>query len=428
MIEKIDWVTGDMTGLEIPAHVEALGERAVVFFTQAFRASGVLSVDNEVVEITRFDELSVGGTGCKLIFSLRYEHAQDNLPCDLFAKFSRDFSNPHRDRSRYMLDAEVRLARLSRADGFPIAVPACLFADYHAETGTGILITERIAYGQDGIEPHYAKCLDAELPEPLAHYQAMVTTLARLSGTHKAGRLPALADELFPFDAEDNAVRDRIPYSAQQLQNRVARYADFAAAYPQMLPANIRAPGFIEKLRGDVALFAEHEAAIQAFLLSEPDFIALCHWNANIDNGWFWRDDAGALQCGLLDWGRVGQMSIARTLYGGLSGAEPEFWAAHVDGLAAAFAEEYARCGGPVVDVEKLQTHLDLVTATMGLAYLIDVPPVVQREILDLATMSGPRDPRFTANENARVMLHMMTMFLNRWETRDFGAALKAVV
>lgn len=426
-MEMIDWVVGDHFALPIPAHIAAMRAQAVEFLTGAFRASGALAADNAVTGITRFDELSVGGTGCKLILSVRYARVEEGLPCDLFVKFSRDFVNPQRDRSRYMLDAEVRFALLSREAGFPIAVPVCVFADYHAETGTGILITERIGYGVAGIEPHYAKCLDYEMPEPLAHYQALVTTLARLSGTHKAGRLPGRTAALFPFDAKDTAARDRIPYTPQQLQNRVARYAVFAENFPQMLPANIRAPGFIEKLRAEVVLFSEHEARIQTYLQSEPDFIALCHWNANIDNGWFWRDKNGGLECGLLDWGRVGQMSIARTLYGGLSGAEPEFWAAHADGLLALFSVEYTRCGGPAIDVAVLKTHVDLMTATMGLAYLMDVPPVVQKEFPDLAEMTGPRDPRFAANENARVMLHMLTMFLNRWEMRNFGTVLQSL-
>jgi hypothetical protein len=426
-MDIIDWVAGDIFALPIPAHIAALRERAVEFLNESFRASGAMAADNAVTGITRFDESSVGGTGCKLILSVSYALPQDGLPCDLFVKFSRDFSNPHRDRSRYMLDAEVRFALLSREAGFPIVVPVCVFADYHAETGTGILITERIGYGADGIEPHYAKCLDYEMPEPLAHYQALVTTLARLSGTHKAGRLPASTETLFPFDAADTAVRDWIPYTAQQLQNRVARYAAFAENFPQMLPANIRAPGFIEKLRDEVVLFSEHESEIQEFLQSMPEFIALCHWNANIDNGWFWQGKDGVRECGLLDWGRVGQMSIARGLYGGLSGAEPAFWAAHADGLLGLFAAEYRRCGGPAINVGELKIHVDLVTATMGLAYMMDVPPIVQKEFPDLAEITGPRDPRFEANENARVMLHMLTMFLNRWETQDFGALLAQV-
>ena len=59
---------------------------------------------------------------------------------DLFVKFSRDFDNPIRDRGKTQMESEVRFASLSREPGFPITVPATQFADYHRETGTGLLI------------------------------------------------------------------------------------------------------------------------------------------------------------------------------------------------------------------------------------------------------------------------------------------------
>ena len=64
------------------------------------------------------------------------------------------------------MEPEVRFASLSRAPGFPIAVPAVQFGDYHRRTGTGILITERIQFGRNGIERQYHKCLDYEMPDP----------------------------------------------------------------------------------------------------------------------------------------------------------------------------------------------------------------------------------------------------------------------
>jgi hypothetical protein len=427
-MDVIDWVTGDVTGMQIPAHIAAMGPQPEAFLSEAFRAAGAMAADDAVTGVTRFEELSVGGTGSKLILSVTYAHVDNALPRDLFVKFSRDFTDPLRDGSRYMLDAEVRLALLSRSQGFPIAVPQCVFADYHGETGTGVLITERIGYGSEGIEPHYAKCLDDDLPEPLDHYRALVTTLARLSGSHRGGMLPERTDALFPFDPNAAAADDRFPYTARQLQNRVARYGVFAKRYPQLLPDNITTPEFIGALSEDVVRFSENESRIQDFLQGVPDYIALCHWNANIDNAWFWRNGDGVRDCGLLDWGRVGQMSIARALYGALSGAGPIFWRDHAADLVELFAAEYHRCGGPEIDPLELRTHLDMVTATMGLAYLMDAPPLVQMELPDLDDVEGPTDPRLTSNENARVMLHMLTMFLNQWETRDFGKVLRHVL
>jgi hypothetical protein len=64
------------------------------------------------------------------------------------------------------------------------------FCDYHRRSCTGILITERIRHGDRGIERHYHKCLDYEMPEPLDHYRALLTALARLAGPIDPGACP----------------------------------------------------------------------------------------------------------------------------------------------------------------------------------------------------------------------------------------------
>jgi len=71
------------------------------------------------------------------------------------------------------MESEILFASLSREPGFPITVPCTQFADYHRGTGTGLLISEQIHFGADGIERQYHKCLDYEMPEPLNHYHAL---------------------------------------------------------------------------------------------------------------------------------------------------------------------------------------------------------------------------------------------------------------
>src|SRR5579862_9338923 len=327
------WVPGDMLGINIPADIDALREGGARFLTEVFQASGVLAADNRVTEIKQSSEVSGGGTGRKLALSVSYQKQLPGLHQDLFIKFSRDFADGARDRWRHMMEAEVRLASLSQLPGFPIVVPKCYFADYHPATGTAILITERIAFDNGPIEPLYGKCLDYELPQPLQHYQAIIKALAKLAGTHQAGRLHGNVAHLFPFNRSECVARDPIPYSAIRLQNRVARYAQFAAEFPQLLPQNITTPAFIAQLMETVPRFVEHENAIKQFLYSKREFVALCHWNANIDNAWFWRNARGEIECGLFDWGLAGQMNVALALYGCLSGAEPELWNDHLDTL-----------------------------------------------------------------------------------------------
>jgi hypothetical protein len=101
------WAVGDLLGLPIPAYGQALREGGESFLTKAFRASGVLSPDNRVAEISRFDEFFVGGTGSKAILDVRYEQPCA-LPTELFVKFSRNFQDPIRDNLRHMLESEIR--------------------------------------------------------------------------------------------------------------------------------------------------------------------------------------------------------------------------------------------------------------------------------------------------------------------------------
>jgi hypothetical protein len=100
-----------------------------------------------------------------------------------------------------------------------------------------------------------------------------------------------------------------------------------------LLPASVRSPQFIARLRKDAPRFLEGEPAVWSYLAGATDYLALCHWNANVDNAWFWSDGDNALHCGLLDWGCVGQMNVAMALWGAMSGGETDMWDRHLDDL-----------------------------------------------------------------------------------------------
>lgn len=413
------WIAG------IPVHAEALRDGGIDFLTDAFRASGSLGIDNRVSRITEFRELRGGSTGRKLLLGVEYARPDPGLHRDLFVKFSRDLDDPIRDRGRTQMQLEVRFAELARAPGFPIVVPACCHAAYDDATGTGVLISERIAYGRDGIEPHYPKCLDHRMPEPLAHYEAVLRSIARLAGAQQGGRLPSALCARFRFDPGAATVAERASYTARQLNSRVERYATFSVQYPQLLAANIRAPRFIDRLRHEAAAFAEHEVAIRATLNTNTPHIALCHWNANVDNAWFWRDANGGLQCGLMDWGCVGPMNLAMALWGALSGAETALWDVNLDHLLVLFAAEFEASGGATVDLVVLKRELMLYAAIMGTNWLLDVPAYLASLVPDLAQARDRFDPRIEDNEAARSSLQMMSNFLNLWDTQDFGSVLQ---
>jgi len=426
--QRLDRVRGDATGLDIPAHGDALHNSGATFLTAAFHRFGSLSPNNHVVRINRLESFHGGNSGHKVLLSVDYARAEPDLHTELFIKFSRDFDDAFRDRRRYELEAEVRLATLSRHPNFPIAAPAAYFADFNGESGTGLLITQRIAFGRDNIEPLHPKCMDHELDDPLAYYRALVSTLARLAAAHKSGLLSPQVDELFPFDAELAVADDPIPWSGEQLHELLVRYADFTVSHARLLPANIRTPSFVAKLKSEAGLFLQHEHTIKRFLHANPNLIALCHYNGNIDNAWFWRDDAHALHCGLLDWGRVRQMNVAYALWGSLCAAGFEIWNDHFDELLRLFVDELHAHGGPLLDTAELKLHLHMYAATMGIAVLMQAPSLLQSRLPEAVNAEGPLDPIMHKNEMARSFLHVFTVFLYIWQTQDFGASLDRVL
>jgi len=415
------WFTGDTFGMAIPADAAALTDGGTRFLTDAFRRYGALGAGGRVTAILESAECPGGSTGRKLCLSVEYTGAEKGLPKELFVKFSRDFDDIRRDRGRTQMDREVRLAVLART-GFPIPIPATMFADYHRESGSGILITERIPYGRPPVEPHHPKCMDYAVPEPVEHYRALLSAIARLGGAHRGGRLAGEFGTDFGYDPDLIGVAARTPVSQKRLRDNIIRYASFADRYPAVLPEAIRCLPFIRRMTDEVCVIAEAETSVLADLTATTAHLTLCHWNANIDNAWFWRDTHGKLHCGLLDWGCVGEMNIAMSLWGALSGAEPDLWDTELAALLAVFAAEFRDAGGPALDTGLLHRQLVSYAIVMGVRWLLDTPALIMAAVPELADISDRRDDRIAGNEQARSQLLMLTNFLRLWQQTDLGA------
>ncbi|MDB5726637.1 MAG: hypothetical protein JWQ16_3391 [Novosphingobium sp.] len=427
-IGDMDWIEGDIFGMPMPTQSEALHAAGADWLTRAFHRIGSLPADNSVARITQFEDFPGGSTGRKALLSVEYATHDPALHRDLFVKFSRAFDDPLRDNQRYEMECEARFAAVSAAPGFPIDVAACYFSDFHHETGTGVMITQRIPYGEGANEPHYEKCLDWEISDQLGHYRAIIETNARLAGAHRAGRLPASIDEYFKFDTAAAIAANAIRYDERKLLNRISRYAEFCANYPQLLPENIRDARFHESLKRDVPRFLEHEQAIKTWLFARLDSMVFAHWNANIDNAWFWSDESGARHCGFIDWGRVGQMPVAQALWGTLSGAELGIWDNRLDELLDLFVTTFEAAGGDRLDPAEIRLEMDMLIALLGICWLLDTVPLILREIPDLHEAESRFDRRFRDNELARTQLHMLSVFMNVWETHDLGHSLDVVL
>lgn len=428
MDERFDFIRGDATGLDIPAHPEALLAAGPDWLTHALRSFGTLAPDNRVTAL-HAEPCPGGSTGKKLFLRLETERPEPALNQPLFAKFSRDFDDERRDWQRTEMAGEAKLVALSRQSAFPIRVPRGVFADYHEASGTGLVITERVAYGEDGIEPHRRKCLDWQtMADPLPYYRATTSALARLAGAHKSGALGSEVEALFPFDPATGSA-DPLRYSPDELAVQLQQGRDFARDCPHLMPPEICDPAFLSRLESDVALVLEHEASLRQYLTSNPAMIALNHWNSHIDNAWFWRE-GGTVRCGLIDWGRVGQLTFGAALWGGLSAAHLGVWDHHIDTLLAHFLGEYHAHGGPLIPLPELKRHLAVHMAVMGTARMFSAPEIIRFRMPGIASASSPRDAMFLPVEAdpARNYLSCYTALLKHWEREDFGARIRELV
>jgi hypothetical protein len=408
------WVTGDHSGLSFPADPAALRAGDVGFLSKAFATP--------VRKVTRYEEISGGSTGRKVLLDVEYADAAPDHHAELFVKFSRDFDDPMRDRGRTQMESEVRFAALSLSPGFPIAVPRAQFADYHTATGTGILISQRIPFGTNGFERKYHKCLDYQMPRPADHYRALLTALGRLAGAHRSGRLPERLTSEFPVDLQAAAVGKPPPFTPERLRHRLARLAAFAETHPGLLPANVRSTDFLARFAEEALLVINQERAIWRHLAEAVDYVALSHWNANVDNAWFWTDDRGELQCGLMDWGCVSQLNLAMAIWGAMSGAEIDLWDDHFEELLHLLCTEVLASGGPELNPVELERQVLLYVALMGVTWLSNVPAVIHANAPE-ATLRT--DPAIKGDESVRAPLQMLANVLNLWESRDMSGALR---
>jgi hypothetical protein len=248
--------------------------------------------------------------------------------------------------------------------------------------------------------------------------------MASLAGSHKAGKLGADIACDFPFESERIDVGSRIPYTPEQLQEKLTKLRSFAAEQPQLLPQELRTTSFLDRFCDGARLVLECEATARSFLNGNPDYIALCHWNMNLDNAWFWTDDGGHLQAGLLDWGSVGQMNVAQAFFGMTCSAETDFLNSHRRELMALFVEQYRLHGGPVVELDELELMYKVSVAVLGIAWILDAPSIVERQIPNLAGIRDRYDPRLSGDFLARAQLQILTVFLNEWAVCDITGAL----
>lgn len=416
-------VRGEETGTEFPTTIEAFRKVGAEFLTRAFHAVGTLPTHDRVVSISRADEFVGGGMGRKLLLDVVYEKG-DGLGRQLFIKFPLDEGHPQREIFTWPMRAEVRFYLLSIQTPLPVPIPKAMFADFNSEALCGILITERVGYGVAPIEAALEKCQDFKLEDQFERYLVVTKANAALAGEHRAGKLGASIAEKFPFPGPRQMGGERFPHDQAAVDLRMERLRRYAERAPQLLPKNFASPEFLDRFAHETRLVIEHQDEIYRYLNDAPDFIALCHWNINIDNAWFWRDDHDVLQVGFLDWGSASQMNIARAFWGMACAAELDMMDEHRETLLKAFVDQYRASGGPNIDLDEFRFMYRLAIATDAFHWMIDAPTIVETHMPDFDTAADRWDPRLQNIFLARAQQHILTVMLNEFSNAKVEDAI----
>lgn len=416
----------DHTGAVFPVSFDLLKDGGPEMLTRMFHAIGTLAPDNAVQSITHWQEFFGGGMGRKAAIDVTYAEPTDK-PQRLFAKFTREFGDPLRELFSPVMAPEVRFALLSRRSDFPLTVPECMFAGYSADHLSGLLITSRVPYGENGVLPAMDKAVDYEYGDLGPIYEAQTRAIAKLSGFHRAGGFEGEVNDAFPFDPNNEALLKVIPFDAQQLDAKLDVLRDFGARAPHLLPDGLADADFLIDFADGARTVLNKERAIWQAIYGHDDAIALIHWNMNPDNAWFWRDDAGRMQSGQLDWGGVGQGNLAQSYYGMICAAETDFIAANDERLQSLLLSAYAEHGGPRVDPARFDRDVSLAIAVLGAAWMLDAPSLIANDIEDYETLTGRDDPRLRSLFIPRAQLQLLRVFLSEWRRKDIGRAIRTL-
>merc|ERR1712187_528690 len=130
-----------------------------------------------------------------------------------------------------------------------------------------------------------------------------------------------------------------------------------------------------------------------------PEYYSLLHPNAQVDNAFYWKNAAGEVQCGLLDFGGVYSGSIPNCLGNGWMGAEPEVMEEHEEKLVQIFVDEYAKATGFRFDCKDIHTGLKLAQGNVLYGCGANIGMCLRTYKRDeWATIKGREDPRVDAN------------------------------
>jgi len=417
---------GKIYGIEFPFDGAGLQKMGITWLTKAFHAAGSIPVDNKVKVLKNVKEYVGGGNCAKLTFDVEYETEASNLHTQLFAKVPW----PHEGKTKsdrmtsslYQSGSELCEIDTSRLleSRLPFPIPRYYFGDCSDETSNWILITERVPFGATigpmRFDPAYDKMKDWELQgNAQEYYYLLIRKGAKMAGMDKAATLAArvVMDSFFPSGFRPQADWGMKPESsglpASEFKMKLKMGVDFVSGTGKALfPAACTTPEFVAKYRKVLATINAYTAESNWWCSRNPDYVAWCHGNLNVDNVYFWRDADNVLDVGVLDWGGASSGSVGAKLWWWLYCCEYDFLNEHLGSMLECFITEYENNGGPRLEKEELRWQFILAALNQAVGLLGAVPQIYRMcSKKEWPTITDRKDPRISLNVDGKNTLRV---------------------
>jgi len=200
---------------------------------------------------------------------------------------------------------------------------------------------------------------------------------------------------------------------------------------PQCFPKDIANAAYMAKLEveskevsANIHCFNDHFKNVCS------EHIGLIHNNSHIDNSFFWVDDEGRSDAGLLDFGGLCPTLIAGTLGGNMGCVDAEVRAHHMEGLVNCFCDTLHEFGGPKFVAANLHRHIVLVDmkAITGAMMVVEsggFGGILERKPREeWASVKDLSDPIFDVEDKDTMMLRIglvsLVEGLKTWKLADY--------
>jgi len=189
-------------------------------------------------------------------------------------------------------------------------------------------------------------------------------------------------------------------YSSQRaIPGPTAHYARhfIDTVAPHIFPSAMLDEAWLDKFVQQLTVISRFSGSIQRFAYSDFRYVALLNMNANSDNAFFWKNETGTIEAGLLDWAATGKMSFAQAFHGMFTSSLGHMVADYEDRFVDEFLKAYRETGAPDIDPEEFRLKLRVSTCSQVIA-MLGMAGIWKSRENDWKRLRSYNDPLLKAN------------------------------